>query len=140
MIPNPIHKVLSTIRAHRVRALLMGGQTCVLYVAPEFSCDIDRALILFSSSLIIPVGSSYSRIPGKSCPLMQPQDSFLALNRIRSAFSSLSFVSVAALPDIWYPLCLLCRVARCHQPPIPVDFKGSSTLRCTSLELHRIFC
>jgi hypothetical protein len=35
--PNPILKVLSSIRANRVRALLMGGQACVFYGAAEFS-------------------------------------------------------------------------------------------------------
>jgi hypothetical protein len=33
------------IRAHRVRALLMGGQACVLYGAAEFSRDIDLAIL-----------------------------------------------------------------------------------------------
>lgn len=41
MIPNPIRRVLSSIREHRVRALLMGGQACVLYGAAEFSRDTD---------------------------------------------------------------------------------------------------
>ncbi len=45
MIPNPIRKVLSSIRKHRVRALLMGGQACVLYGAAEFSRDIDLAIL-----------------------------------------------------------------------------------------------
>ena len=45
MIPNPIRKVLSSIRAHRVRALLMGGQACVFYGAAEFSRDIDFAIL-----------------------------------------------------------------------------------------------
>ena len=38
---NPILKVLSLIRAHRVHALLMGGQACVFYGAAEFSRDTD---------------------------------------------------------------------------------------------------
>jgi hypothetical protein len=45
LIPNPIAKVLSTIGKHRVRALLMGGQACVLYGAAEFSRDVDFALL-----------------------------------------------------------------------------------------------
>ena len=45
MIPNPIHKVLSSMRAHRVRALLMGGQACVFYGAAEFSRDVDFAIL-----------------------------------------------------------------------------------------------
>ena len=45
MIPNPIRKVLSSIRAHRVRALLMGGQACVFYGAAEFSRDTDLLIL-----------------------------------------------------------------------------------------------
>jgi hypothetical protein len=33
------------MRAHRVRALLMGGQACVLYGAAEFSRDLDFAVL-----------------------------------------------------------------------------------------------
>lgn len=44
MIPNPIHKVLSTFQSCEVRALLMGGQACVFYGAAEFSRDTDFAL------------------------------------------------------------------------------------------------
>ena len=39
---NPILRVLSLISAHRVRALLMGGQACVFYGAAEFSREADR--------------------------------------------------------------------------------------------------
>ena len=45
MIPNPIRRVLSSIREHRVRALLMGGQACVLYGAAEFSRDTDLVIL-----------------------------------------------------------------------------------------------
>ena len=45
MIPNPIRKVLSSMRAHRVRALLMGGQACVFYGAAEFSRDTDLVIV-----------------------------------------------------------------------------------------------
>ena len=45
MIPNPIPRVLSSMRTNRVRALLMGGQACVLYGAAEFSRDIDFAIV-----------------------------------------------------------------------------------------------
>lgn len=45
MIPNPILKVLSSMRAHRVRALLMGGQACISYGAAEFSRDVDLAIV-----------------------------------------------------------------------------------------------
>lgn len=51
MIPNPIRKVLSSIQHHRVRALLMGGQACVLYGAAEFSRDTDLAILASSANL-----------------------------------------------------------------------------------------
>jgi hypothetical protein len=44
LTPSPIGKVLSIFRKHRVRALLMGGQACILYGAAEFSRDIDIAV------------------------------------------------------------------------------------------------
>ncbi len=49
--PEPIHKVLSTLRSHRVRCLLMGGQACVLYGAAEFSRDTDLVLLAESGNL-----------------------------------------------------------------------------------------
>ncbi|CAN5563699.1 hypothetical protein BH18VER2_BH18VER2_08380 [soil metagenome] len=45
MIQSPIIKVLSTIRKHGVKALLMGGQACVFYGAAEFSKDTDIILL-----------------------------------------------------------------------------------------------
>ena len=51
MIPNPIRRVLSSIREHRVRALLMGGQACVLYGAAEFSRDTDLAILADADNL-----------------------------------------------------------------------------------------
>ena len=51
MTLNPILKVLSSIRAHRVRALLMGGQACVFYGAAEFSRDTDLAILANSANL-----------------------------------------------------------------------------------------
>lgn len=45
MIPNPIHKVLSTISSHEVKHLLMGGQACVFYGAAEFSRDCDIVVL-----------------------------------------------------------------------------------------------
>ena len=51
MIPNPIRKVLSSMRAHRVRALLMGGQACVFYGAAEFSRDTDLAIVADAGNL-----------------------------------------------------------------------------------------
>ncbi len=51
MIQNPILRVLSSMRTHRVRALLMGGQACVLYGAAEFSRDTDLAILSTSENL-----------------------------------------------------------------------------------------
>lgn len=45
MIPSPIHRALFTLHAHSVRALLMGGQACVLYGGAEFSRDADLAVL-----------------------------------------------------------------------------------------------
>jgi hypothetical protein len=51
LIPNPIRRVLSSIEAKRVRALLMGGQACVLYGAAEFSRDTDLAVLASGANL-----------------------------------------------------------------------------------------
>lgn len=51
MIPTQILQVLSTIRAHDVRALLMGGQACVLYGAAEYSRDLDLAVLATPEAL-----------------------------------------------------------------------------------------
>ena len=51
MIPNPIRRVLSSIEEKRVRALLMGGQACVLYGAAEFSRDTDLAILASPANL-----------------------------------------------------------------------------------------
>ena len=45
MIPNPILKVLSSMAAHQVQCLLMGGQACVFYGAAEFSRDSDFVIL-----------------------------------------------------------------------------------------------
>ena len=45
LIRNPIRKVLSSMQARRVRALLMGGQACVFYGAAEFSRDTDLVIL-----------------------------------------------------------------------------------------------
>ncbi len=39
------------MRAHRVRALLMGGQACVFYGAAEFSRDVDLAILADAANL-----------------------------------------------------------------------------------------
>ena len=51
MSPSPIHTVLSILRTHRVRALLMGGQACILYGAAEFSRDIALAVLADEKNL-----------------------------------------------------------------------------------------
>ena len=51
MIPNPIRKVLYSMREHRVRALLMGGQACVFYGAAEFRRDTDLAIVADADNL-----------------------------------------------------------------------------------------
>lgn len=51
MNPNPILKVLSTFQKHRVRALLIGGQACVLYGAIQFSRDSDFVLLVTPANL-----------------------------------------------------------------------------------------
>lgn len=51
MIPNPIARVLSTFRRRRVRALLMGGQACILRGAAEFSRDVDWAVAVSHGNL-----------------------------------------------------------------------------------------
>ena len=51
MIPSRIRKVLSTMAARQVRALLMGGQACVFYGAAEFSRDTDLVALAESANL-----------------------------------------------------------------------------------------
>jgi hypothetical protein len=57
LIPNPIRKVLSTIRKHRVRALLMGERACVFHGAAELSRDTDFAVVAADASVIPYIGS-----------------------------------------------------------------------------------
>lgn len=51
MTLSPIPRVLSTFRRHRVRALLMGGQACILYGAAEFTRDVDLAVAVDPQNL-----------------------------------------------------------------------------------------
>lgn len=51
MNANPTQTVLSSMRRHGVRCLLMGGQACVFYGAAEFSRDVDLALIADEENL-----------------------------------------------------------------------------------------
>ncbi len=52
-IRNPIQKVLSTLSAHKVRALLIGGQACVFYGAAEFSRDTDLTILATDDNLAL---------------------------------------------------------------------------------------
>ena len=51
MTPNPIRKVLSTLKSSSVRFLLSGGQACILYGAAEFSRDADVVVLLSDENL-----------------------------------------------------------------------------------------
>ncbi len=51
MTLNPIPRALSTLLKHKVKALLIGGQACILYGAAEFSRDIDLAIMVSSDNL-----------------------------------------------------------------------------------------
>ncbi len=51
MTSSPIPRVLSTLRRHNVKALLMGGQACILYGAAEFSRDVDLAVAVSPANL-----------------------------------------------------------------------------------------
>jgi len=51
VIPTQILRVLSTIRQYDARALLMGGQACVLYGAAEYSRDLDLAVLATPEAL-----------------------------------------------------------------------------------------
>lgn len=51
MTPSPIPKVLSTFSRHNVKALLIGGQACILYGGAEFSRDIDLAVMISPENL-----------------------------------------------------------------------------------------
>ncbi|MDA1088669.1 MAG: hypothetical protein O2901_16865 [Verrucomicrobia bacterium] len=70
MIQNPIHRVLSTLRAHEIKFLLMGGQACIFYGAAEFSRDTDIVL------------------------LAEPDN----IDRLRTALDELQAVSIAVPP------------------------------------------
>jgi ABC-type enterochelin transport system ATPase subunit len=45
LTPNPILKVLSTLKTYEVKCLLIGGQACILYGAVEFSRDSDFIML-----------------------------------------------------------------------------------------------
>ena len=51
MIQSPIPKALSSFLRYRVKALLIGGQACILYGAAEFSRDIDLAVMISAENL-----------------------------------------------------------------------------------------
>jgi hypothetical protein len=49
--PSPILKVLSTFKKTKVKALLIGGQACIVYGAAEFSRDSDFVVFANPSNL-----------------------------------------------------------------------------------------
>lgn len=51
MNQSPIPKALSILLKHKVKALLIGGQACILYGAAEFSRDIDLAVMVTPANL-----------------------------------------------------------------------------------------
>ena len=51
MTPNPILKVLSTLKKFRVKSLLIGGQACIIYGAAEFSRDSDFIILCTQKNL-----------------------------------------------------------------------------------------
>ena len=51
MTSSPIPRVLGTFQKRRVKALLMGGQACILYGGAEFSRDIGFAIAIDERSL-----------------------------------------------------------------------------------------
>ena len=52
MSVSPIPKVLSTFHRRRVRALQIGGPTCILYGAMEFTRDVDFAVAVAPGTLV----------------------------------------------------------------------------------------
>jgi hypothetical protein len=50
--PNPIVRVLSAFWKHQVKALLIGGQACIIYGAVEFSRDVDYAVLVDPENLL----------------------------------------------------------------------------------------
>ncbi len=51
MTLSPIPKALSTFLKHKINALLIGGQACIIYGAAEFSRDIDFAVMVSAQNL-----------------------------------------------------------------------------------------
>jgi hypothetical protein len=68
-VPTPVRTVLTTTRRHGVRALLMGGQACILYGASEFSRDVDLAIYAHPDNLgrlqraLDELGASVTAVP-----------------------------------------------------------------------------
>ena len=51
MTESPIPRALSIFLKHKIEALLIGGQACILYGAAEFSRDIDLAIMISPENL-----------------------------------------------------------------------------------------
>ena len=92
MIPSPIHKVLSTMRQHGVRCLLMGGQACVLYGAAEFSRDTDLAVLAEQENLDL--------LPAP-LPICRPRPSRSHRSRKATSTGDMRFTSVVPIRTRW---------------------------------------
>lgn len=77
MTRSPIPKALSIIFSSPLKALLMGGQACILYGAAEFSRDIDIAVLLDSENLdelravLADCGATQAYVPALSADALQ---------------------------------------------------------------------
>lgn len=52
MTLSPILRVLSTLKKHKVRSLLIGGQACIIYGGAEFSRDSDFVVLAEPDNLL----------------------------------------------------------------------------------------
>ncbi len=99
MSPSPILKVLSTFRKRRIRALLMGGQACILYGGAEFSRDIDFAVAVDARNL-----DRLRRALAdlRARPLFFPLLSAAVLRRGHGEKEFEGYVFAFDEPDSWY--------------------------------------
>jgi len=76
LIQNPIRKVLSTLREHEIKFLLMGGQACIFYGAAEFSRDTN-ILLLAETDNIKRLRSALTELQAESIAVPPFDESFL---------------------------------------------------------------
>jgi len=112
MNQSPIPKVLSTFLRREVKALLIGGQACILYGAAEFSRDIDLAVMISPENLnrlqsaldelkakriFVPALSENALLKGHACHFRCQEESVKGL--------IIDIISVMrgldAFPDLW---------------------------------------